>query len=167
MHFNSPEDPLSFEELWQGAGIPKTLAQNWTNGRPLRLQPYLSRGEGKGSRNVYAVVDAYVLAFLFLLKSKGLSTNALFTLVSLLNKDKYHRLHSLMSESGWATLTVGGDQLSIGPLPKGFKAKNQQKLPDLDDSESAMMQVFVNTKTLRTDVDHRLESVASAKREHA
>jgi hypothetical protein len=78
------EIPFEFSELWRIAGVRKSLAQNWTNGRPLRLRPSVAAGEGKGSRNLYNIYDAYLLAYLAELKTKGISTDVLDRIADLL-----------------------------------------------------------------------------------
>jgi len=147
--------------------VPKTLAQNWTNDRPMRLLPYISQGKGKGSRNVYAVVDAYVLAFLYLLKERGLSTGALVTIISVFNRDKFHRLHTLSSGSDWAIVTLAPDEVTIGPMirPRGSEPNTRDESRELLDSEPFVLQVFVNVRQLRASVDDRLGALANRKGE--
>ena len=65
--------PLEFSELCRVAGVPKTIAQNWTNGRPLKIQPSVAQAEGKGGRNIFSIYDAYLLAYLYLVRCNGLS----------------------------------------------------------------------------------------------
>src|ERR1700690_2825754 len=77
--------PLAFDELWQAAGVPRSLAQNWINGRPLLIVPSISKGIGKGSRHVYALADAYLIAFLHLLKRNGLSDESLRRVANVFN----------------------------------------------------------------------------------
>ena len=58
-------------------GLPKTRVKNWTIGRPLRIIPEISAGEGKGSRNLYSLTDVYVFALVNELDRDGFSSQTI------------------------------------------------------------------------------------------
>lgn len=163
MHFKKIDDPLQFDELWHAAGVSKSLAQNWTNGRPLRLVPSLSQGEGRGSRHIYAVADAYLLAFLHLLKRRGLSDESLRKVANVFNiweKGKSsNAIHFFSEQNYWLGVSLTELMVSIGPIPYDPAASTHLLVHPLqlnDVHDLIGIQVAVNLTKLRAQVDERL-----------
>ncbi|MGO9433254.1 MAG: hypothetical protein ACLP00_03040 [Terracidiphilus sp.] len=98
-----------------------------------------------------------------------MTPSALFTIAALLNRDKHHRLHTLMHISGWAVVTLTADELSVGPLPTSQASKPNAKheAMELQETELLVNKLFVNTKALRAAVDDRLEALAKGKRDES
>lgn len=64
-------------------GLPKTRVKNWTIGRPLRIVPEISAGQGKGSRNLYSLEDVYVFALVNELDRDGFSSRTIKGILAL------------------------------------------------------------------------------------
>jgi hypothetical protein len=164
MQHKNIEMPIGFDELWRAAGVSKSLAQNWTNGRPLRLVPSLSQGEGKGSRHIYAVADAYLLAFLHLLKRHGLSDDSLRKVANVFNiwgKGKpSNAIHFFSEKNHWLEVSLTELTVMIGPIPYDPAANTLLSAHPLqlnDVHDLIGMQVAVNLTKLRAQVDQRLQ----------
>jgi hypothetical protein len=172
MHFKEIDYPLQFEDLWQVAGVRKSLAQNWTNGRPFRIRPSISAGEGKGSRSIYALGDAYFLCLLHKLKERGLAANLLAEIadrVSLRIEGQPPPAIKLFSVgNNWFCIGMTKHCISWGPI-----AYNPEKDPVhfsappllLNDVHDVVgIQVAVNLVKLRAEVDERLRKRLENKR---
>jgi hypothetical protein len=93
--------PISFCELWAIAGVKKSLAQNWTNGRSLRIAPTIMRGVGKGSRSVFTIADAMLVAVLAALRKAGASHRALRGLLRSCEASPKTMFERFESSKGW------------------------------------------------------------------
>lgn len=165
MHFKSIDMPIDFDALWHAAGVSKSLAQNWTNGRPLRVVPSLSQGRGKGSRHVYALADAYLLAFLHLVKRNGLSDEFLRKIADIFNiwgvGDSSTAIRSFSEQNHWLEVNVTKLVVSIAAIPYDPTASTHLlsyplQLNDVHDLIG--IKVAVNLTKLRDEVNQRLET---------
>ena len=75
---------FAFSDLCQIVGMSKTLAQNWTSGRPFKIFPSIATAEGRGGRNIYSIYDAYLFAYLCRARKEGYGSDFLDRVVSLL-----------------------------------------------------------------------------------
>src|SRR5690349_17989403 len=75
---------FAFSDLCQIVGMTKTLAQNWTSGRPFKIFPSIATADGRGGRNIYSIYDAYVFAYLCKARERGLRSDFLERVVSLI-----------------------------------------------------------------------------------
>jgi hypothetical protein len=159
------DSPIEFDELWHAAGISKSLAQSWTNGRPLRVAPSLSQGSGKGSRHVYALADAYLLALLHLLKAHGFSNESLRKVANVFNvweEGKQSTAIVYFSEAiYWLDIDISALTILIGPIPYDPAAgthlqSRPLQLNDVHDLIST--KVAVNLTKLRSQVNERLQT---------
>jgi hypothetical protein len=163
MHFKK-DLPIAFDELWHGAGVLRNLAQNWTNGRPIRLVPSISRGSGKGLRHVYAVADAYLLAFLHLLKRHGLSDESLRKVANVFNiwepGKPSQAIHYFSDDNHWLEVSLTELTVMVGPIPYDPAASTHllSRPLQLNDVHDLIgIQVAVNLRKLRAEVDQRLQ----------
>lgn len=161
---------FEFSDWWQVAGVSKTLAQNWTNGRPLRISPSVMRADGKGTRNLYNIYDTYLLRFLSLLRGQGLSTKALKRVLEQLTPNFRGQRSALIQNFGedekWLVvsltpLAVSTESVEHDPQTNNFVPSPLQ-LHELHDDIG--IQVAVNLVKLRTEVNARAEKVLSQKR---
>jgi DNA-binding transcriptional MerR regulator len=81
-------EPEQFAVFTLGAvakilGLPKTRVKNWTIGRPLKIVPEISAGQGKGSRNLYSFEDIHVFALVNELDRDGFSSRAIKRILDL------------------------------------------------------------------------------------
>ncbi len=165
MQFKRIDEPLGFDELWHAAGVSKSLAQNWTNGRPFRVLPSLSVGAGKGSRNIYALADAYFLAMLQLLKVEGFSSDRLKRIVRSFNLrvegEPPFPIRYFAEPAPGISISGGKLTLSFGPVQfADDRSANLTASPLVLNAvhESITIQVIVNLNKLREDVNYRLDS---------
>ena len=101
------------------AGVPRTLAQNWTTGRPLWVKPSVFVAEGRGTQNLFSIEDAYVLAALYELKQDGISTEHIAMAYQAMNDTyKPHGAKSLISHDYLgATFDDQDGAIGIYPTP--------------------------------------------------
>jgi MerR HTH family regulatory protein len=87
-HTSPKPDNVGFSVFTLGGvakllGLPKTRVKNWTIGRPLKVVPEISAGEGKGSRNLYSLEDVYVFALVNELDRDGFSSKTIKAILSI------------------------------------------------------------------------------------
>lgn len=159
------DEPLRFDELWQAAGVAKGLAQNWTNGRPLRVVPSLFQGDGKGSHHVYALADAYLIAFLHLLRRNGLSDESLRKVANVFNLrpvgEPSPAIHHFSPQNHWFQVSVTEMTVLVGPILHDPAVSTQLVAHPLqlnDVHDLIAIQAAVNLDKLRAQVDQRLEN---------
>jgi len=70
-------DVFTLGEVAQIVGAPKARIKNWTIGRPLKVIPKVLAGKGKGSRNLFALEDVYLMALVNRLRKDGISSGTI------------------------------------------------------------------------------------------
>jgi len=172
MHTLQDLEGLAFEfsDLWKLAGVSKTLAQNWTNERPLRIWPSVMRADGKGTRNLYNIYDAYLLAYLDLLRRKGLSIESLKRVVPLLTWNTKGQKPTLVQnfgeESRWLVISLTKMVVMTEPVKPTAETNNVETGPlQLNEFHDDIgIQVAVNLVKLRAEVNARAAKILSEKR---
>jgi len=151
---------LEFSNLWRVAGVPKTLAQNWTNGRPIRLPASISQADGKGSRNLYNVEDAYLLAYLNAARQQGMSSDALERIFFMLTVPlERGPLRRKLASDDWLAISVTKYAVVEHGIEKSKNTPNLviSPLEVSDFHDSVAVLVAVNLKSLRSGVDARAQ----------
>ncbi len=64
---------FELSEVADAVGMDTEKAKNWTVGRPLRIEPSIRAGRGKGSRNLYSIEDVYRMGLAYELSRAGVS----------------------------------------------------------------------------------------------
>jgi hypothetical protein len=166
MQLKRIDEPIGFDELWNAAGISKSLAEGWTNGRPFKVMPSLSVADGKGTRNIYTLADVYFIALLHQLKLYGFSSELLQRIVRVYSvrlpgQDSFAIQFLAPPIPGISFTLKDSGEFRFGPM--NYDGERPFIVPaarlELDDSRDRIaMQVEVHLNKLRADVDSRLDS---------
>lgn len=152
---------LNLAALAEVAAVPRTLAQNWTTGRPLRVTPSVSRAAGRGTQNLYSMEDAYVIALLFELSKNGVSTEHVALAYQGMNTYKPDGAKSLVSRE-YRGITFDDQDGSIGIFPTPICEPRIRVLPGAwsGSAESGISTTYhvINLVNLLDAVDQRAEA---------
>jgi hypothetical protein len=167
--------PLQLGEVIHITGLPKSQVQNWTSGRPLVVVPTFGKAEGKGSRQLFALEDAYLFCFLNELKKRGLSMkvidqiNLIFKLWS---KDDRPVFRYFRPEVSWLVVEVSKYHRMLHEELKQSDGKHEahdhsairffNPMQAQDSMERYVMQVAINIDRLRDPVIRRLREIDDA-----
>jgi hypothetical protein len=148
---------FSFSEWHEAAAVPGTLAQNWTNARPLNISPSIQQGDGRGKQKLFSIFDVYLLACLSLLKKQGHSTKLLSRVVDFLSlgfEGQPHPREYFLSRD-WFVLSA--TKLTFSSSKTRKKGANFVPYPLQLNSfhDDYGVQIAINMQKLRADIDPR------------
>lgn len=155
------EYPPIFEldEVATIVGMPKSLAKNWTIGRPLKITPSVRTALGKGSRNLYGLEDVLKMALAYEMSEAGLNAKliqrVLVQLETILSLDVNKALQdkSTFDEVSWLIIGSRSDDVDIElhskDLTLGRSDRASVFVYHAIDFRAILVQVFKRLESLR------------------
>jgi hypothetical protein len=146
--------PITFTEFWKIAGVKKSLAQNWTNGRSLHVLPSALCGVGKGNHRVFTIADAMLVAMFAALRDVGASHRALRGLLRSCEALPEMMVKHFSSSNGWL-LIWSFDGKAFWSKSMNISEKAPLPLP----ADGVAVQFIVDLTHLRQGIENRAGDV--------
>jgi hypothetical protein len=120
---------FELDEVATIVGMPKSLAKNWTIGRPLKITASVRSARGKGSRNLFSLIDVFKMALAYEMSEAGLSVRLIqrvleqFENVISFDLNKALLDKSALDEDFWLIIGSSGDDVGIELHSKEARSK--------------------------------------------